>query len=813
MKIQKTSKNLSIIIKDSVEIAKNNNFVILDENILFVALLSVAESAAVRALQEFDIDTDSTAGSVLLNIKKNYFDIKLTPQIVKPNDDNFSIMISPLYKKILEDAYKVAINMSAPYVGTEHLLIAWYEDVGNNEIKNNLNKKGIDDQSLYNAIKDVVKYPVFIDDKSINEKNSIIKILGRNITDIAKKGLLDPVVGREKEMDRMASILMRRTKNNPILLGDAGVGKTAIVEGFVQKIAREDGPYLFKNKNIWQIDSATLFASSPMRGDIENKLLALIEEVSNDPSIILFIDEIHSIMGGGSSGAQGSEVANILKPALAKGNLRCIGATTYAEYVKYIESDPALARRFQPITVDEIDPISAQVIINRIKPTLENHHHVAISEDIVSESIDLSERYITERYLPDKAIDLLDEASARVNIKRVGQLNENVQILSTLDQEQQKFFAQNNFDAAAKVRNTKRQLEKLVDGVVSPHNYRSSIKLADLKQVVSEWTGIPISSLTTADIQKIQNLPKLLSNVVIGQQKAVQTVSDALQVAKVGISDEKRPLASFLFAGPTGVGKTELARQVADLIFGSKDSLIQLDMSEYMEAHSISKIIGSPPGYIGFDIGGQLTEKVRKKPYSVILFDEIEKAHPDVLNILLQTLEEGKLTDSKGRIANFKNTVIVMTTNLGADAILHNEVLGLKVNKKIEDKAETAYLEMEDTVLDKIKNYLQPELINRIDHIVIFRSLNPHDIEKITEIQLNSLCARIKKYKKIDINFSSRLTKKIAKEGFSKEYGARNVKRKIQELVESQISKYILSNKKILKELLIDYDKDRIVIS
>ncbi|MEI7603424.1 MAG: ATP-dependent Clp protease ATP-binding subunit [bacterium] len=807
MKIQKTSKNLDETLRISVDIAKNYNCLVLDESILFAALLSLKESAAVRALQEFDIEIDSTIGNVLSAIKNN---LSIAPTYDMSENTNRTMVISTMYKKILEDAYKVAMQMPAPYVGTEHLLIAWYEDV-DNEIKENLVKKGIDHQALYVAIKNTVKYPVFFDDKNTNEKSGVLKMIGKNLTEMARKKMLDPVIGRDKEMDRLASILMRRTKNNPILIGDAGVGKTAIVEGFTQKIANGTAPYLFKDKTIWQIDSAVLFAGSPMRGDIENKLLALIDEVSNEKTSILFIDEIHTLISGAQGG--GGDIANVLKPALARGQLRCIGATTYAEYVKYIESDPALARRFQPIFVDEIDAESAKIIVNKIKPMLEKHHHVSISEAIVEESIELSERYITERYLPDKVIDLLDEAASKINLKYVSVLDENIGVLQSLEEEQQRLIEVDDISGAAKIREAKREIEKLVNDIAAPKKAHSFMREGDLKDVISQWTGIPINSLTTADVKKIKNLPSILSESVIGQKKAVDIVSDALQVAKVGISDEKKPMSSFLFAGPTGVGKTEMARQIAAVLFGSKDYLVQLDMSEFMEAHSVSKLIGSPPGYIGFDTGGQLTEKIRKRPYSVVLFDEIEKAHPDVLNILLQILEEGKLTDNKGRIANFKNTIIVMTTNLGAEAIANNEILGLKVKASKEDSEKEAYVEMEKKVMEELKKHLLPELINRIDHIVIFKSLTKKDIEEISRLQLLELVNRIKKIKKIQVSFTDSLKKYIAKEGYDEEYGARNIKRKVNELIESKISKYLLSRQKAVKVINLDYKDSEVVVN
>ena len=811
MKIQKTSKNLDETLRLSIEIAKTQKSMVLDENILFASLLSMRDSAAVRALQDLEIDIESTINNIFTKISGPDLNLSL-PKDAKIKID---LTVSQVYKKIIEDAYKIAMQMPAPYVGTEHLLAAWYEDV-NNDIKDNLVKKGIDHQSLYLAIKNTVKYPILLDDKNFTEKNSVLKMLGRNLTELASKKKLDPVVGREIEMQRLAGILLRRTKNNPILIGDAGVGKTAIIEGFAQKVADKKMPYLFRDKQIWQIDSAILFAGSAMRGDLENKLLALIDEVTNDPSIILFVDEIHTLISGGSSSG-GADVSNILKPALAKGQLRCIGATTYAEYVKYIESDPALARRFQPIYIDEINADSAKVIINKIKPTLEKYHHVSISDEIVSDAIQLSERYITDRYLPDKAIDLLDEASAKINLNYVSVLDENITVLETLEKEQQKMIQHDDISGAARIRDTKREIQKIVKEITAPRKAHSAMKIADLKEVVSQWTGIPISSLSTADIKKIKDLSILLSQNIVGQKKAIEIVSDALQIAKVGLSDEKKPMSSFLFAGPTGVGKTELAKQIAKNLFGSKDSLVQFDMSEFMEAHSVSKLIGSPPGYIGFDTGGQLTERIRKRPYCVVLFDEIEKAHPDILNILLQILEEGKLTDSKGRLANFKNTLIIMTTNLGANSIIDNKVLGFRLNKTNNDNSEQdenqAYSDMEKMVMEELKNHMQPELMNRIDHIVVFKTLNKDNAQEIATIHLSELADRILKYKKIKVSFEQSVAKYIARNGFDFQYGARNIKRKINELVETRISKYLLDSKKNIKTLKVTFSKSEIRIS
>ena len=804
MKIRKISKNFEEVILESISIAKKYRMLVLDENVLFTGLLSFPDAASVRILKDLNIDVEQT----LENLWQTFGTEGLVSEM--PEEPK-NLDIAPLYKRIIEDAYKVALNMTAPYVGTEHLLVSWYENV-ENLVQQNLVKKGVDHQSLYNSVRNVVKYPVFIDDKISGEKNSILKMLGKNLTELAKKDVLDPIVGREKEMMRMAAILLRRSKNNPILIGDSGVGKTAIVEGFAQKIVSNAAPFLFRNKSVWQIDSAALFAGSPMRGDVENKLISLIEEVSADKSIILFIDEIHSLLGSSQSGAGGADIASILKPALARGQLRCIGATTYSEYVKYIESDPALARRFQPIFVEGMGVEEAKIILNHIKPTLESYHHVKITSEIIDEAIELSERYITERFLPDKVIDLLDEAAAKINITHTSILDGNSDMLSELENEQNRLVSQNQLAAAAKIRQAKRDIEKLVDDIAAPKRAHSVVRSTDLKDVVSQWTGIPVNSLTTADIKRIKNLDKILSENIIGQKKAVDIVANSLQVAKIGLSDEDRPMASFLFAGPTGVGKTELAKQIAQNLFGAKDNLVQLDMSEFMEAHSVSKLIGSPPGYIGFDLGGQLTEKIRKRPYSVVLFDEIEKAHPDVLNTLLQILEEGKLTDSKGRVANFKNTVVVMTTNLGAEEISENAHLGIKIEKNNENKIEKAYEEMEATVMEELKKILRPELINRIDHVVVFRSLLKNDVESIVKLQLNELTIKLAKSKKLGLRVGNKLIKKVTEDGFSLDYGARNVRRKINELIETELSKYLLDHPKYKGELTLDIKKDKVFV-
>lgn len=674
--------------------------------------------------------------------------------------------------------------------------------LNNNNFVNELARSGITYREIQEQIKTVVHYPEGILAESEREqKETALELLATNLTKLAREGKLDPIIGRDEEIVRVVNILARRSKNNPIIVGESGVGKTAIVEGLAQKIANGEVSSVLAGYEIWSLDTASLVAGSQMRGELEAKVLALIDEISQRGNVILFIDEIHDVLDVGSMPGSVS-VGSVLNPALAKGRLHCIGATTPTEYSKIFTKNPGMARRFQPVFVEELKVEETIKILERLKPIYELFHNVSIDDEAIKQSVKLSARYIADRFLPDKAIDILDEASARA---RVGKLfytpkfRELAAKLRDLQYKKNKLMDSKNYEEAAKVREEENRVSKeLIEYKrfirKKWKKQKSKVTVDDIRNVVSEWTGIPVETITVSEAKKLMSLEKKLKSRIVGQLNAIRAVVSAVKRARTGIAEERRPLASLLFLGPTGVGKTELAKQLAIQLFGDLNSFIQVDMSEMMEPHSVSKLIGAPPGYVGFDYGGQLTEKIWRHPYSVVLFDEIEKAHPDVLNILLQVLEEGHLTDGRGRRVNFKNSVIIMTSNIGAEEIGANEELGFKVITRRglnELKIDRAYEQMKEKILSKLRERFRPEFLNRIDEIVIFRVLTKDEVRRIVGIQISDLNKRLEE-KGIKVELSPAMLKAIATEGYSEAYGARPVKRQIQEKVENPLADYIL---------------------
>ena len=715
---------------------------------------------------------------------------------------------TPRSKRVIENSFIEARKLGYDYIGTEHLLIGILRE-GDSIAVRILLDLNVDLPRLYNEIVTVINEAEDVskggatNSKQTGSYNSTptLNQFGEDLTKKAKEGKLDPVVGRSKEIARVIQILSRRTKNNPCLIGEPGVGKTAIVEGLAQKINLGDVPEVLKNKRVVSLDISGMVAGAKYRGDFEERIKKALGEVKKAGDVILFIDEIHTIVGAGS--AEGAiDAANILKPMLARGEIQLVGATTIGEYRKYIEKDSALERRFSPVTVNEPTEKDTITILRGIRDKYEAHHNVKITDEAIESAVTLSERYINDRFLPDKAIDLIDEASSKARLQTYNEPEELKNMQEEIDRitkDKEEAVRSQKFEKAATLRDEEKALKEKYEEKEKSwknQNTKKVVKITEenIADVISLWTGIPAKKISEDENQRLRNLEKSLHERVIGQNEAVEAVSKAIRRGRVGLKDPNRPIGSFLFLGPTGVGKTELSKALAESLFGDESAMIRIDMSEYMEAHSVSKLIGSPPGYVGFEEGGQLTEKIRRKPYAVILFDEIEKAHPDVMNMLLQILDDGRLTDSNGRTVNFKNTVIIMTSNIGARIITDKKTLGFS-NEGNKDKNEQ--MEYENTkkeVMAELKREFRPEFINRIDEIIVFHKLNDEEISKIIELMLNEVSKRMKE-QKYEIEFDGKVKDLIAKKGIDKSFGARPLKRTIQNLVEDKIAEAILDGK------------------
>lgn len=714
-----------------------------------------------------------------------------------------AIGFTPRTKRVIENAFMEARRLNSQYIGTEHLLVGIMRE-GDSVAVRIMMDLNVNPQKLYNEI---VKTINETDSKEQGAKRGsnrgsfnstpTLNQYGSDLTKRATEGKLDPVIGRSTEIDRVIQILSRRTKNNPCLIGEPGVGKTAIAEGLAEKIVAGDVPETLKNKRVVSVDISSMVAGAKYRGDFEERIKKSLDEVRKAGDVILFIDEIHTIVGAGS--AEGAvDAANILKPLLARGEIQVIGATTTNEYRKYIEKDAALERRFSPVTVEEPSEEEAIKILEGLRDKYEAHHNVKITDDAIKAAVDLSIRYVNDRYLPDKAIDLIDEAASKVKMQSytkpdsIRKLEEEIE---KVNKEKEEAIATQNFEKAAKLRDKQRtKKEKLEEEQAKwkDGNTKNVITLnkENIAEVIARWTGIPAYKITETESDKLRHLEENLHKRVIGQNEAVSAVAKAIRRGRVGLTDPNRPTGSFLFLGPTGVGKTELAKALAEAMFGNEDAMIRIDMSEFMESHSVAKLIGSPPGYVGYDEGGQLTEKVRRKPYSVILFDEMEKAHPDVMNMLLQILEDGRLTDSQGRTVNFKNTIIIMTSNVGAKLITDKNKLGFANDKSAENEKQE-YENIKKEVLAELKKQFRPEFINRIDDIIVFHKLNNEDINKIMEIMLKQVQKRLELQNyKVEIDDSAK--ELIAKKGVDNNYGARPLRRSIQNMLEDKIAEAIL---------------------
>ena len=740
-----------------------------------------------------------------------------TPTSLTPDD------LTPRAKRIIEIAIATARSLGCSFVGTEHLLMGIMEE-GDNYAVRFLAEAGVSGRDVMNDTLKAIGAAPGGDSAPISQKGAksssaktntpTLDQFGRDLTAEARAGKIDPVIGRATEIERVIQILSRRTKNNPCLIGEPGVGKTAIAEGLALKIANGEVPELLKDKRIVALDLTGMVAGTKYRGDFEERIKAAIDEVKKASDVILFIDELHTIVGAGS--AEGStDAANILKPSLARGDLQVIGATTLNEYKKHIEQDAALERRFQPVMVGEPTQEEAMQILKGLKDRYEAHHKVKITDEAINAAVKLSSRYISDRYLPDKAIDLIDEAAAGVRLKSFTappDLKKMEEQLKQVSEEKTEAVNSQDFERAATLRDKEAKLSKELDDKKEEwmkQNAHTSGEVTEreIADIVSKWTGIPVTQLTEEESKRLLNMEKILHERVVGQDEAVSAVAKAIRRGRVGLKDPKRPTGSFIFLGPTGVGKTELCRALAEAIYGDENAMIRLDMSEYMEKHTVSKLIGSPPGYVGFDDGGQLTDRVRRKPYSVLLFDEIEKAHPDVFNILLQILEDGMLTDSHGRRVDFKNTVIIMTSNIGARLITDKKSLGFAESK---DEAEADYNKIKSDVMGELKKYFKPEFLNRVDDIIVFHQLTRENIAEITKRMLSSLSDRVAGME-MGIDFTEKAVELVAKAGFDPVYGARPLRRAIQSRIEDPLSEKLLEGEfKAGDKIICDAEDDKI---
>ena len=766
---------------------------------LLLGLLSETEGTAGRVLEEFQVD-----GKKLVEL----IDKLVTPaEVGNVTEIEMKPAYSPRTEKVLESAVAEAQNSGCEKAGTEHLLLAMLREtdcVGTRL----LYTMGVNIQKLYAAVLGAMGY----DNESIQEEFQAAKAMqnpggsptpaldqySRDLTQMAAEGKLDPVVGREKEISRLIQILSRRTKNNPCLVGEPGVGKTAIAEGLAQRILAGSVPETIKDKRLVVLDLSGMVAGSKYRGEFEERIRKVVDEVRENQGILLFIDELHTIIGAG--GAEGAlDASNILKPSLSRGELQIIGATTLEEYRKYIEKDAALERRFQPVTVEEPSEEEAYEILKGLRPYYERHHKVEISDEALEAAVKMSVRYINDRFLPDKAIDLIDEAASKVQLSGY-QASSEIEDLSReiqeILQEKERAIKTGYLSLAKECQEKQKEAEARLEQLQvkeEKKNQRKSGKVDEkaVASIVSDWTKIPVQRLTEGETRRLAQLEKELHKRVIGQEEAVHAVSQAVKRGRVGLKDPNRPIGSFLFLGPTGVGKTELSKALAQAVFVSEQAMIRVDMSEYMEKHSVSKLIGSPPGYVGYDEGGQLSEKVRRNPYSVILFDEIEKAHPDVFNILLQVLDDGHITDAHGRKVDFKQTIIIMTSNAGAQAIVEPKQLGF-ISQKDEKKD---YEKMKSGVMEEVRRLFKPEFLNRIDEIMVFHTLNKEEIRKIVLLLLKSLEKRCEEQMDIHLNVTNSAVDYIAEAGFDAKYGARPLRRAIQSKIEDRLANELLEGK------------------
>ena len=796
---ERAQKVLALAQEEAIRLGHNN---IGTEHIL-LGLVREGEGIAAKALYALGLSSEK--------IQKEVEDL-----IGRGSDVAGSIHYTPRAKKVTELSMDEARKLGHSYVGTEHILLGLIRE-GEGVAARVLNNLGV---SLNKARQQVLQLLGSNESgshqgaSSANANTPTLDSLARDLTVIARDGSLDPVIGRSKEIQRVIEVLSRRTKNNPVLIGEPGVGKTAIAEGLAQQIVNNEVPEILRDKRVMTLDMGTVVAGTKYRGEFEDRLKKVMDEIRQAGNIILFIDELHTLIGAG--GAEGAiDASNILKPSLARGELQCIGATTLDEYRKYIEKDAALERRFQPIRVDEPTAEESVQILKGLRDRYEAHHRVSITDEAIDAAVKLSDRYISDRFLPDKAIDLIDEAGSKVRLRSYTtppNLKELEVKLEEVRKEKDAAVQSQEFEKAASLRDSEQRLREQLEETKKIWKEKqgqenSEVTVEDIASVVSSWTGVPVSKLTQTETQKLLNLEEILHNRIIGQEEAVKAISKAVRRAHAGLKDPKRPIGSFVFLGPTGVGKTELARALAEAMFGDEDAMIRIDMSEYMEKHSTSRLVGSPPGYVGYEEGGQLTEKVRRKPYSVVLLDEIEKAHPDVFNILLQVLEDGRLTDSKGRTVDFRNTVLIMTSNVGASALQRNKYVGFNIQDSDQN-----FKDMKGKVLEELKKAFRPEFLNRIDEIIVFHALEKKHLTEIVTLMSNQLTKRLEE-QDITLSLTEAAMNKIADEGYDPEYGARPLRRAIQKHIEDRLSEELLKGNVLTgQKVIIDIENDEFVV-
>jgi len=763
------------------------------------------------------------AASVLLNngVNEERIRNKIKELIGTGDGSTQNLAYTPRTKRVLELSYAEARRMGQNYIGTEHILIGIMRE-GESVAVKILMDLGVDIRKLYEGVltnlsEDTPMAAARNNPKATDLETPTLDQFGRDLTAYARDGKVDPVVGRDKEIERVVQILSRRTKNNPCLIGEPGVGKTAICEGLAQKIVEGNVPETLKDKRVVSLDLSSMVAGAKYRGEFEDRLKKAIEEIRNAGNVVLFIDELHTIVGAGA--AEGAiDAANILKPLLSRGEIQIIGATTLDEYRKHIEKDAALERRFQPINVGEPTEEEAIEILKGIRDKYEAHHKVKITDSAIEAAVRLSTRYITDRFLPDKAIDLIDEASSKVRLKSFTaptDLKDLERKIEDIHKMKEDAIVSQEFEKAAALRDEENKLKEELKAKKEAWKMENSIHTQtvteeEIAAIVGSWTGIPVSRLAQEESERLKNMESVLHQRVIGQEEAVKAVARAIRRGRVGLKDPKRPVGSFIFSGPTGVGKTELSKALAEALFGDESQMVRIDMSEYMEKHSVSRLVGSPPGYVGYDEGGQLTEKVRRKPYSVVLFDEIEKAHPDVFNILLQILDDGRLTDSTGRTVDFRNTVIIMTSNVGGKDIVEPKRLGFG---SVEENAAKDYADMKKNVMTELKKTFRPEFLNRVDEIIVFHPLSRDEIKQIASLMLAETAKRMKS-NDITVTFTEAVKDYLAEKGYDKTYGARPLRRTIQEEIEDKLAEAILDN--IIKEgdsVTISCQEGKIVIN
>ena len=800
---ERAQKVLALAQEEAVRLGHNN---IGTEHIL-LGLVSEGEGIAAKAL-------------TALGLESTKIQQEVEKLIGKGEKVSQTIHYTPRAKKVIELSMDEARKLGHSYVGTEHILLGLIRE-GEGVAARVLNNLGV---SLNKARQQVLQLLGNNEStggqnrrgggsgaQAANANTPTLDSLARDLTAIAKEGNIDPVIGRSKEIERVIQVLSRRTKNNPVLVGEPGVGKTAIAEGLAQQIMNNEVPEILRDKRVMTLDMGTVVAGTKYRGEFEDRLKKVMEEIRQAGNIILFIDELHTLIGAG--GAEGAiDASNILKPSLARGELQCIGATTIDEYRKYIEKDAALERRFQPIKVEEPTLDESIQILQGLRDRYEAHHRVTITDDSIDSAVRFSDRYIPDRFLPDKAIDLIDEAASKVRLRSYTappNLKELEQKLEEVRKEKDAAVQSQEFEKAASLRDSEQRLRDELEQTKDQWKEKqgqedSEVTVEDIASVVSTWTGVPVSKMTKDESERLLQLEETLHNRIIGQEEAVKAISKAIRRARAGLKDPKRPIGSFIFLGPTGVGKTELARALAESMFGEEDAMIRIDMSEYMEKHSTSRLVGSPPGYVGYEEGGQLTEKVRNKPYSVVLLDEIEKAHPEVFNILLQVLEDGRLTDSKGRVVDFRNTVLILTSNVGAQELKQNKYLGFSMGESGQD-----YKDMKSKVTDALKKAFRPEFLNRIDETIVFHSLERKHMKDIVTLMAEELRKRLQE-QEIDFTLTEAAIEHIAESGFDPEYGARPLRRAIQKNVEDLLSEELLKENIAKGEKVkIDLDEEK----